>query len=54
VEAPCLSCHGPREAIVPAVVSSLEARYPDDRATGYAAGDLRGALWAEAEVPAER
>lgn len=54
VEAPCLSCHGSRETIAPEVVSSLDARYPDDRATGYAAGDLRGALWAEAEVPAER
>lgn len=50
VEAVCLQCHGPSEAIAPEVKSALAARYPEDAATGYALGDLRGALWAE--VPA--
>lgn len=27
--------------------AALAARYPDDAATGYALGDLRGVLWAE-------
>lgn len=48
VEGPCLLCHGAREAIPAGVVAVLAARYPTDRATGYQAGDLRGALWAEA------
>lgn len=50
VEGPCLSCHGPSDAIAPEVAAILRERYPDDRAIGYAAGDLRGALWAEVEV----
>ncbi|MFO0757043.1 MAG: DUF3365 domain-containing protein [Byssovorax sp.] len=50
IEAACLGCHGDRAALSPEVKAVLEARYPSDRATGYAIGDLRGALWAE--VPA--
>ncbi|MFZ5482032.1 MAG: Tll0287-like domain-containing protein [Myxococcota bacterium] len=50
VEAPCLACHGPPEAIAPEVRAELARRYPTDAATGYAVGDLRGALWAEAPV----
>ncbi len=50
VEAPCLLCHGPREGLAPAVLTELQLRYPDDRATGYGVGDLRGALWAEVPV----
>lgn len=50
VEAPCLVCHGPDEGRAPALSAALAERYPDDEATGYALGDLRGALWAEAEL----
>lgn len=50
VEGPCVTCHGPSEAIAPEVAAILRERYPEDRATGYSAGDLRGALWAEADV----
>jgi len=49
IEAPCLSCHGEPASISPEVAAVLHERYPDDRATGYALGDLRGALWAEVE-----
>ncbi|MCP4449645.1 MAG: DUF3365 domain-containing protein [Myxococcales bacterium] len=28
----------------------LAARYPDDKAVGYEAGDLRGAIWAELDL----
>ena len=48
VEAPCLNCHGPEPAAPIAKV--LEERYPNDQATGYALGDLRGALWVELPV----
>ncbi|MCB9758347.1 MAG: DUF3365 domain-containing protein [Alphaproteobacteria bacterium] len=50
VEAPCLTCHGAPEAIPEDVKAVLAERYPKDQATGYAVGDLRGALWAEARV----
>lgn len=50
VEAPCLACHGPAETVAPEVRAVLAAQYPADRATGYALGDLRGVLWAEAPV----
>lgn len=50
VEAPCLACHGPSGGIDPGIQSLLAERYPNDQATGYALGDLRGALWAEAVV----
>jgi len=41
----CLACHG--EAVAPEVRETILARYPDDGATGFALGDLRGALWVE-------
>ncbi len=50
VDGACLTCHGPGETLAPRVSALLEERYPDDAATGYAAGDLRGALWAEVDV----
>ena len=40
----CLACHGDRESIAAPVKASLQERYPLDRATGYRAGDLRGAV----------
>jgi hypothetical protein len=47
----CLTCHGPANAIPPPVRAALAERYPDDRAVGYAEGDLRGWFWVE--VPAQ-
>jgi len=46
----CEICHGPREAIDDAVISRLAELYPEDQATGFVAGDLRGWFWFE--VPA--
>ncbi|MCC6781707.1 MAG: DUF3365 domain-containing protein [Planctomycetes bacterium] len=46
-DALCLTCHGPVEAMAPELREKLAARYPADRATGYALGDLRGALVVE-------
>jgi hypothetical protein len=44
VAAPCLNCHGPLESLAPAARAALVARYPDDTATGYSEGDLRGLI----------
>jgi hypothetical protein len=38
----CLTCHG--ETLAPGVAAAVESRYPQDRAVGFAAGDLRGAF----------
>lgn len=43
----CMSCHGPQDSLAPEVRDALANRYPDDQATGFAAGDLRGYFWAE-------
>ena len=51
VEPVCVTCHGPRDAIAPAVADRIATLYPDDAAYGYAVGDLRGALWVEFPVP---
>ena len=42
VAGPCLACHG--ETLSPAVAEAIASRYPDDAATGFKAGDLRGAF----------
>lgn len=44
---PCLKCHGGESELAPGVKDVLAERYPDDRATGFSAGDLRGWLWVE-------
>jgi len=40
----CITCHGPKENIPLEVQAILKERYPDDRATGFLVGDLRGAI----------
>ena len=40
----CLSCHGPADQFSPAVKSVLGQHYPNDRATGYSVGQIRGAI----------
>jgi hypothetical protein len=42
IEGVCLGCHG--DAIGPAIKSKLSELYPQDLATGYREGDLRGAF----------
>ena len=46
----CLMCHGQEEEILPAVADALAEHYPQDKATGFREGDLRGWFWVE--VPA--
>ena len=41
----CLACHG--ASLAPEVAERIAADYPDDRATGFEVGDLRGVFWAE-------
>ena len=45
VQPMCLLCHG--EQVAPGISARLQSLYPDDEATGYAAGDLRGVFWVE-------
>jgi hypothetical protein len=52
MEQACLVCHGGDAEVTPAVRAALARKYPRDVATGYRAGDLRGALWAELPAPA--
>lgn len=47
LQAQCLMCHGPEEQIAPVVSEQLARLYPDDRATGFKEGDLRGWFWIE-------
>jgi hypothetical protein len=43
----CTNCQGDPEAIEAAVRQALADAYPEDEARGFAAGDLRGWMWAE-------
>ncbi len=47
IEEPCLACHGDPATFSPELSQALAANYPEDAATGYALGDLRGLLWVE-------
>jgi hypothetical protein len=50
LEVACLTCHGPEDAIPQEVKDALVKHYPEDQATGFRKGDLRGWFWVE--VPA--
>lgn len=45
----CTMCHG--KNIAPDLHERLRATYPNDAATGYAVGDVRGAFWVELDAP---
>ena len=38
----CLQCHG--TAIAPKLAEKLSELYPEDKATGYSEGEIRGAF----------
>jgi len=40
----CIQCHGTADQLGAGVAQRLQQRYPDDRATGYAVGQIRGAM----------
>ena len=41
----CVQCHG--SELESSLAARIRARYPDDQATGFAVGDLRGVFWLE-------
>ncbi len=43
----CTACHGPAADLDPKVSAALAKHYPDDAATGFNTGDVRGWFWAE-------
>jgi hypothetical protein len=47
----CTQCHGTADKLSPAVVAQLKALYPDDRATGYSVGQIRGAMTLSRPAP---
>lgn len=38
----CIACHGAE--LDPAIAQKINELYPDDQATGYKPGDIRGAF----------
>lgn len=48
-EKPCAACHG--KNVAPAVLDKIRALYPDDQATGFAPGELRGAFSISKPIP---
>ena len=38
----CVTCHG--KTIAPEIAAAIASRYPEDAATGFETGDLRGAI----------
>jgi hypothetical protein len=47
----CSQCHGGAAEMPPEVRAMLRERYPEDRATGFAPGDLRGAISVRVPLP---
>jgi hypothetical protein len=47
----CRQCHGAPDKLAPGVADALKELYPYDQATGYAVGDLRGAV--SVKIPIE-
>lgn len=49
----CLTCHGEKQQIPADVKAILAEKYPDDRATGYHTGDVRGAVSVKIALPSQ-
>lgn len=47
----CQTCHGPADSLSPELKAALARDYPHDRATGYLAGEVRGALSVSRPLP---
>ncbi len=50
LKAMCLNCHGSPDSFATHLKSQLTDLYPNDKATGYAEGDLRGAFRATIHI----
>jgi hypothetical protein len=44
IGAPCLNCHGNKDQVSSNVRAVIDEKYPNDKATNYKIGDLRGAI----------
>jgi len=44
LQPPCATCHG--EAVDPGLLAKIREHYPEDEATGFRVGELRGLFWA--------
>ena len=49
----CVTCHGQPEQLAPGVAQAIQARYPQDQATGFKPNDLRGWFWVEVPPQAQ-
>lgn len=47
LQSQCLMCHGAKDQIAPVIQEQLAQLYPEDQATGFAEGELRGWFWIE-------
>ena len=47
----CTRCHGPEDSLDAQAAATILEHYPDDEATGFEEGDVRGWFWVE--VPGE-
>jgi hypothetical protein len=54
IQQPCLACHGAADQLDPEVQRIIADRYPEDRATGYSIGQLRGAVSVRVDVDEAR
>ena len=45
LQSQCLLCHGPKAEIAPVIQEQLTKLYPNDQATGFKEGELRGWFW---------
>lgn len=52
VDASCARCHGPDEALHPAVRQWVQARYPEAKNGAFRVERLRGWYWIELDAPA--
>lgn len=50
-QAMCLNCHGTDADVPPTVRAKIQSLYPDDKATGYTVGQVRGAITIKRPLP---
>jgi hypothetical protein len=51
VQEACLTCHGDAAKLTPELKAKLATLYPNDKATGYELGQIRGALTVKRPLP---
>lgn len=49
----CIKCHGQSDSLDADVKEAIASHYPNDKATGFAEGDLRGYFWVEVPSPTQ-